>query len=187
MTKITGLVALLNDFKNSSFFIPENEHAYQEIVAFINTYPETCFDRTLLVGHVTGSAFVVNHNFSKCLMMHHEKLDMWVQFGGHADGDSDIAAVAAREAHEESGIEGLKFVVPGIFDIDVHMIPERNHEPEHNHYDIRFFMVVPEGVNFVQNEESLELRWVTYDELKELTNHPSVLRMADKWMEYKIF
>ena len=54
------------------------------------------------------------------LMTHHKKLNIWVQLGGHADGESDIAQVAMREAHEESGLDDLRLVTPEIFDIDIH-------------------------------------------------------------------
>ena len=39
------------------------------------------------------------------MLTHHKKLGCWLQPGGHADGDSDVAAVSLREAEEESGLE----------------------------------------------------------------------------------
>ncbi len=55
--------------------------------------------------------------------MFHKKLQKWLQFGGHSDGDSDTRATATREFHEESGIEIEPIVMDDIFNIDIHDIP----------------------------------------------------------------
>ena len=66
------------------------------------------------------------------------KLQRWLQLGGHADGDRDLARVALKEAEEESGLSGLVLEDPAIFDLDKHWIPERKDVPGHWHYDVRF-------------------------------------------------
>ena len=63
-----------------------------------------CFERTCRPGHITGSAWVLSHDRQRCLLLHHGKLDRWLQPGGHADGQSDVASVALREAQEETEI-----------------------------------------------------------------------------------
>ena len=96
-----------------------------------------CCERTLQAGHFTGSAWLVSQDGQRVLLTHHRKLDRWLQLGGHADGDADLARVALREAQEESGLAGLA-VEREIFDLDRHRIPARGDEPEHWHYDVRF-------------------------------------------------
>src|SRR4051812_21187124 len=71
---------------------------------------ENCLERSLLTGHLTGSAWVVSPDRTRTLLTHHRKLDKWLQLGGHADGNSDLAAVALREAQEESGLTRLRLV-----------------------------------------------------------------------------
>jgi 8-oxo-dGTP pyrophosphatase MutT (NUDIX family) len=88
-------------------------------------------------GHVTGSAWIVNHDGSKVVLLHHAKLGIWVQPGGHCDGETDVAQVALREAREETGLE-VSLLDEAIFDVDVHRIPEYWNTPEHFHFDIRF-------------------------------------------------
>ena len=66
---------------------------------------ENCFDRSLEPGHVTASTWVVNPTRSHVLMLHHRKLGLWLQLGGHADGETDIVSVALKETAEESGVD----------------------------------------------------------------------------------
>jgi 8-oxo-dGTP pyrophosphatase MutT (NUDIX family) len=54
--------------------------------------------------------------------MFHKKLQKWLQFGGHSDGESDTLATAIREFREESGITLEPTIYPDIFDIDIHHI-----------------------------------------------------------------
>jgi 8-oxo-dGTP pyrophosphatase MutT (NUDIX family) len=140
------------------------------------------FEREQLDGHFTGSAWLVSADGEKVLLTHHRKLSRWLQLGGHADGDADLAAVALREAEEESGLTGLS-VMPDIFDVDRHWIPERKNEPGHWHYDVRY--VVTAGANdaFVISEESLELAWISIRALAEAQDtDESLRRMARKWL-----
>lgn len=141
-----------------------------------------CCERSLSIGHLTGSAWLVSNDGERALLMHHRKLNRWLQPGGHADGSSDLAQVALREAHEETGLSELQ-VQAEIFDLDRHVIPARGNEPEHFHYDVRFVVQACGSVEFVQNEESLALAWFDIKKLaidSELDE--SIRRMAQKWL-----
>ena len=155
-----------------------------QIIEFVENH-EDCFERSQLSGHITASAWLVNKDNSKALLMHHTKLDRWFQLGGHCDGDSDVLAVAIKEAQEESGINSIAPLSSDIFDIDVHKIPARKNEPEHYHYDIRFILQVTSDEDVVQNRESKELRWISKDPAELPTNEPSVVRMFNKWLTFK--
>src|SRR6056297_1200916 len=97
-----------------------------------------CFERSnFQPGHVTGSAWLVDDSGENVLLTHHRKLDAWLQLGGHSDGDPDTAAVARREAEEESGL-AVELVSRDILDVDVHEIPARKSDPAHFHFDVRF-------------------------------------------------
>ena len=139
-----------------------------------------CFERDCWAGHITGSAWLLDPSQSKLLLTHHRKLNMWLQLGGHSDGDADTAAVAKREAEEESGLP-VTLVSAEIFDIDVHAIPARKDDPEHEHFDVRF-QLLAERDDFVVSEESIDLAWVPLADLKQYTDEESILRMQRKWM-----
>lgn len=131
--------------------------ARQQVLAFCGQHSDA-LHRSSLTGHLTGSALVVDADAANTLLLHHAKLDRWLQPGGHADGDGNLAAVALKEATEETGIEGLRVVTPAV-DIDVHAIPERGDVPEHLHLDVRFVVLAPRGALIDHNEESLAARW----------------------------
>lgn len=139
-----------------------------------------CFERSTLSGHVTGSAWIVSPDGERVLLTHHRKLDRWLQLGGHADGDSDVLAVAYKEAQEESGIDQFEQVLPGVFDLDIHAIPARKGEPEHLHYDVRYLLRPTGSTKYTVSPESHDLRWVGLDEISSLTTEESMLRMVEK-------
>lgn len=149
---------------------PSTEAARDQILRFTAAHrggPEqsepNALHRGCLAGHLTGSALVVDATGEHTLLLHHAKLDRWLQPGGHADGDGNLPAVALKEATEETGIEGLRVVLPAV-DIDVHTIPARPGEPEHLHLDVRFLVLAPQGAAVQHNEESHAARWAPADD-----------------------
>ena len=147
--------------------------------AFVASH-EDCFQRTLLIGHVTGSALIVDLERTHTLLHHHGKLDKWLQLGGHADGELDPLAVALREAREESGLTKLRVVDEAIFDVDRHLIPARKTEPDHWHYDIRFMIEADPDEPIVVSDESHDLAWIEIDRMADYNAEESMLRMARK-------
>jgi 8-oxo-dGTP pyrophosphatase MutT (NUDIX family) len=148
----------------------------RRMLAFIDEHPLDAHLRSSLSGHLTASALVVDAARERGLLTHHKKLGLWLQLGGHCDGDANLPAVALREATEESGIAGLA-IVPELLDIDIHPIPARQGEPEHLHYDARFVVIAPPGVREVASDESHALRWVAPHELAGLECDDSVRRL----------
>lgn len=139
------------------------------------------YRRERVAGHLTASAWLVSPDGARLLMTHHRKLDRWLQLGGHADGERDLATAALREAQEESGLDGL-VVEPGIFDLDRHWIPVHRDVPAHWHYDVRYVVRATAGEAFVVSDESHALAWRSIAELADDPDaDPSVRRMACKW------
>ena len=142
-----------------------------------------CFDRSNLKGHVTAGAFIADKK-GNILLNHHKKSNMWFQFGGHCDGESDCLNVAKREVLEETGLEDFTITSNSIFDVGIVHIPDnaKRSEPEHLHYDINFLFIV-DAHNYVISNESLDIKWVTIDKVLKLVNKDdySMLRMIKKY------
>ena len=115
---------------------------------------ETCFDRNLKAGHLTGSAWIIDRDRSHALLTHHARLGIWAQLGGHVEDDPDMLNAAWREAREESGLDCVRPVSTYIFDVDVHEIPATPKAPSHFHYDIRFLFEADRDAKLTVSAES---------------------------------
>jgi len=170
-----GLTASITDYF-SSF---KEEELFK--IKFLELlHHERCFHRDHFPGHVTGSAWIVDKDRSKVLLVHHAALNRWLQPGGHADGEENVLNVAVREAEEETGVKGFTIVQPGVFDIDIHMIPAKKEIPEHLHYDIRFLLEADDQLPLLISEESHDVKWIAIKELASFNNEQSLLRLRDK-------
>ncbi len=173
----TFLLNLLHNYQGY-----EEEQPYKKQIIHFIEENSLCFERSLEIGHITASGWLVNHDNSQVLLMHHAKLDMWVQLGGHCDGNSNVLEVAIKEAQEESGILAIEPISNQIFDIDVHLVPTHKNIPAHYHYDIRFLLRVTENVSIQQNHESKALAWFGKDKDKLPILEKSITRMFAKWI-----
>ncbi len=172
------LLELLNDYQTPYM---DEAAMVARTRRFILQHHE-CFDRALLPGHVSGSAWVLNQSRTHVLMLHHRKLDMWLQPGGHADNDPDMARVVLNEVHEESGVakEHIHLVADEIFDVDVHTVYESAHDVRHEHYDIRLLVEIDDGVPIPGNSESHEIGWIPLEQVRYFNNARSFQRLVDK-------
>lgn len=160
-------------------FDQEEARMFLLLERFVQTQPQ-CFERGLQIGHVTGSAWIVDRSRGYVLLTHHRKLDRWLQLGGHADGNANILAVALREAQEESGLQSVRLLSSEIYDIDVHAIPATPKEPAHWHYDVRFLLEADRTEPLIISHESKNLAWVAINELGQYSQEASMTRMLYK-------
>jgi 8-oxo-dGTP pyrophosphatase MutT (NUDIX family) len=170
---------LLRRLENHQPFNQEETLFKQQMIEFINQNPD-CFERSLLTGHITGSAWIVDKSRQFTLLTHHRKLDKWFQTGGHCDGDSDVLNVAMKEAREETGLTDIQAISNEIFDIDIHEIPERKGVPAHLHYDVRFLLEADINEPLIVSSESSDLAWVEIPKVSQLNDSQSIMRMICK-------
>jgi 8-oxo-dGTP pyrophosphatase MutT (NUDIX family) len=152
----------------------------ERVVALLERDGAAALVRSNLHAHITASAWIVDPQRTRAVLLHHRKLDRWLQLGGHVDGDADVRGAALREAREESGLRTLRSLDEAIYDIDVHVIPARAGEPEHEHHDLRFAFEADPREPLVHNEESHDVRWVALGELDAYAIDDSVRRLAAK-------
>ena len=152
-----------------------------EVLEFCDRHDDALY-RSCTEGHLTGSAIVVDPSTGRSLLIHHAKLQRWLQPGGHADGDANLAHVAWREATEETGLTGLRLVSPAI-DIDVHAIPARSGEPRHLHLDLRHLVLAGERTEAEPNHEVTAARWMMPDDPEILAGGDELHRVVGRAVE----
>lgn len=123
-------------------------------------------------GVITASCIVVNEEMTKTLVMHHILHDFYKQFGGHADGNPDLAAVALQELKEEASLDG-KLLSRKPMDFVVWNCPDRVKEgeviPAHVIYDVAFLMQVSErSVPRVKADEGFRIKWISLEEWRDM-------------------
>jgi len=170
------LINSLNEYHTS---FEEEKDFLKRFLTLLSDKP--CFERTHMPGHITGSAWIVDSDRTQVLLVHHAKLNKWVQPGGHADGDENILRVALKEAEEETGLKEFKLLdQKKPFDVDIHLIPQRKEFPEHFHYDVRFLLEADPNELIHVSEESHDVKWIKLDDLEKYNRERSVLRMKEK-------
>ena len=131
-------------------------------------------------GHFTASGFVVHPAGHRLLLVHHARLGIWVQPGGHVDpADGSLLDAARREILEETGLSAIHPVSEAIFDVDIHRFGPSGDQPEHLHFDVRFAFVAADEA-LMPNTEVLEAAWVGLGDLAGLGVDRSVVRPAGK-------
>jgi 8-oxo-dGTP pyrophosphatase MutT (NUDIX family) len=143
------------------------------MLAFLDGLPQP-FSREQAGAHFTASALVIDEH-GRTALVHHRKLDIWVQPGGHLDpDDASVGAAALREVREELGLDGT-LVADTPVHLDIHEIPARDDMGAHLHLDVRF--LVAAAGDLALSEESNEVRWMTLEEAVELGD-ASVARLV---------
>ena len=176
------MTKLLDELKNYISYDETEKQNVAKTIAFLQSN-KNAFERSNLLGHFTAGG-LVGDMYGNVLLNHHKKANIWIQFGGHADGDKNIKRVSLREVYEECGIKDFCYASNNIFDVDVQYIPDNINkgEPAHYHYDINYLYIVDTHENHISNE-SLELRWVSVDEAKQLAkpDDKGMQRMLNKY------
>nr|WP_161302647.1 NUDIX hydrolase [Streptomyces sp. SID4948] len=155
---------------------PGQDKLRQEYLAYLAEHPDAMW-RPCREGHLTSSVLVVDPSRERVLLTLHAKLRMWLQMGGHCEPqDSTLSGAALREGAEESGIAGLRLLVPDPVRLDRHLTPCAWH------LDVEYAALAPPGAVEAISEESLDLRWFSYEEAAEVADG-SVRALLDRTRE----
>ena len=144
------------------YYTPENEQEENDKRLMLKSLTE--FDDVLTrdneMFHFTTSAWIVNKDRTKVLMVYHNIYDSWSWIGGHADGNSNLLNVIKREVEEESGITNLKLLENGIFGLSIHAVKPHikrgKYVSSHLHYDLQYLFEASErdALKIALNESS---------------------------------
>ena len=146
------------------------------ILNWIETQDDA-FSRDNTVAHMTASAWVVNKDRSRVMMVYHNIYDSWSWLGGHADGETDLLAVAIREVKEEAGISGVRPVSEKIFSlesltVDGH-VKRGKYVSSHLHLNVTYLLEADsEEQVFVKEDENSGVGWFTPEEALKKSTEP---------------
>ena len=145
----------------------QEERDKEQMLKFINDYDDV-LTRNNIFGHFSASAFVVNKERTKMVVVYHIINDGWIYPGGHADGEEDLLSVAVREVEEETGLK-VKLLDNNIYSIQ--SVPVKGHIKRgkyvsaHLHLDVLYIMEADDSIPLVYREdESKGVKWITFDE-----------------------
>ena len=172
---------------------PCNEQEQRDkavILAFLENN-EDAFLRSNLIAHMTASSWIVNPERTKTLMVYHNIYDSWSWTGGHADGETDLLAVALKEAREETGIAHVRPVSPEIFSLEVLTVD--GHEkrgayvPSHLHLNVTYLLEAEESDTLhICKEENSGVAWFTLEEALKASTEPWFVERIYKKLNGKL-
>ena len=160
-------------------YVPFNEQeaADRELILKLLDSEEDLSVRSAFQAHLTASAWVVSPDRKRVLMAYHNLYNSWAWLGGHADGNWDLAAVAEKEAREESSIGDLKLIHDGIFSLEVLTVAghekKGSYVPSHLHLNLTYlFEGNPEQPLRIKADENSRVGWIPEWEIAEKSTEP---------------
>ena len=163
--------------ENLEEFEPYNEQEEVDkkiILDYINNFDDT-LTRQNKYGHFTSSAFVLNKERTKILMVYHKIYNSWAWPGGHSDGDSNLLNVAMKEAKEETGIKNVIPIFKNIYSIEI--LSVNGHEKSekyissHVHLNVTYLLEADENEKIhIKEDENSGVKWVPIDNVLDLTS-----------------
>ena len=167
---------LIEKIENYKPFNEQEERDKPLILDWIRNN-ENAFTRENTIAHITASAWVVNKDRSKVLMVYHNIYNSWSWLGGHADGETDLLSVALREVREEAGISNVHPVSEEIFSlealtVDGH-IKKGKYVSSHLHLNITYLVEADsDEALFVKPDENSGVAWFTPEEALKKSTEP---------------
>jgi len=162
------------------FQVNQQQDQLEKTINEIRIKGISLFDRVSHPYHFTASAWIVDKAKQNTLLIFHKKLQMWIQPGGHADGETDLSNVAYKEAVEETGIKSLRLVSNEIFDFDITPIPAHKDTAAHSHLDARYVIEADINEQIMESDETAGAKWFSIETISDIINDEGILRMAKK-------
>ena len=179
--------------KQLKAYAPYNEQETndKEVMIKLLEKESDIFTRENEVAHFTASSWLVNKEHTKVLMIYHNIYHSWSWTGGHADGDTDLLAVAMREAMEETGVKTITPVSEDIFSIEILTvdghIKRGKYVPSHLHLNVTYLLEADEAeVLHIKQDENSGVAWFTLEEALEKCSEPWMIEWVYKKLNEKL-
>jgi 8-oxo-dGTP pyrophosphatase MutT (NUDIX family) len=175
---------LTEQIKNYTCYDMQEENDKKIILKCLETFND-CLTRNNEISHFACSAFVLNKNKDKCLMVHHNIFNAWTWPGGHADGDNDLLNVAIKEVIEETGVKNVTPITEQIISLNIiavkgHM-KKGNYVSPHLHLSTAFLLSADENEKLiVKSDENSKVQWIPVTELDSYITEPHMMEIYKK-------
>lgn len=172
--------------KQVNEYVPftEQERRDKEVILKLIASEEDFYLRSNEVAHITVSAWVVNPEMNKVLMVYHNIFKSWSWVGGHADGEHDLTAVALRETEEETGLTSPSLYSKDIFSLEI--LPMFGHEKKHQyvsshlHLNFTYLVIADENSKLrICTEENSDVKWFKLEDVS--------IASSEEWLKDQIY
>ena len=158
----------------------------EQMLRFFAACPDA-FERENTMAHFTASSWIVDKKREKALMIYHNLYDTWAWTGGHADGDTDLLAVALREAHEETGVIARPVSEKPVSLESIHVsshIKRGRRISSHIHMNITFLLEAdPDAPLRIKEDENSGVAWIPFEDVCEKCAEPAIIPIYQKLMD----
>lgn len=181
---------LKEEIENYKPYNEQEEKDKQMMIQYLNTFDDV-LTRKNEFGHFTASAWVVNKEKTKVLMIYHNIYKSWAWTGGHADGESNLLDTAIRELKEETGVENVKILKDGIFSLEIVCvnghIKNNKYVSSHVHLNLTYLLEVDEKeVVRIKEDENSGVKWIKIEDVAKASNEKWIIENIYKKLNEKL-
>ena len=157
--------------------VNEQEERDKELILRCLETEKDIFTRENHLAHMTASAWIVNEQRTKVLMVYHNIYHSWSWLGGHADGETDLLKVALKEAREESGILHVKPVSEELYSLEVLTVDghvkKGAYVSSHLHLNVTYLLQAEEtDALHIKEDENSNVAWFPLEEAVAASTEP---------------